>query len=178
MPIVEVLATPGRPRPWGAAMTVTLTDEDIARLLAEPKSLPFDWRKRLDLKSRSGHGEQQMEFVGTAGSTFRVILRQSEHNQFDFSAILAYCLPESSGVFRLCRCNGKSHEHTNRIERNRFYDFHIHSATERYQELGGKEDGYAEPYSHYSDLRGALLVLCRQCNIDVPEESQLRFEVE
>jgi hypothetical protein len=29
----------------------------------------------------------------------------------------------------LRRCNGKSHEHTNIIESDKFYDFHIHTAT-------------------------------------------------
>lgn len=162
-------------------MAVALTDEDIGRLLAEEKSLPADWRLRLKMKSQSGHQSQQIDFAGSNGSNgsaFRIILRQSEYNPFGFSAILAYCLHDSSGIVRLCRCNGKDHEHTNRIERDRFYDFHIHWATERYQELGGKEEGYAEPCSDYADLRGALTVLCERCNIRVPEEPQLRLEVE
>lgn len=159
-------------------MSVTLTDDDIERLLAEPKSLSPDWQKRLELKSRLGVGKQQIDFLGAGGTEFRIILRQSEHNSFSFSAILAYCLPESSGIVRLCRCNGKDHEHTNRIERNRFYGFHVHQATERYQELGGKEDGYAEPTSDYSDLRGALMHLCRLCSIDIPQDPQLSLEVD
>lgn len=158
-------------------MSVTLSDADIRRLLDEPKSLPPDWKKRLDLKSRSGHGEQQIEFAGNAGSVFRVILRQSEHNVFDFSAILAYCPPDTNTVFRLCRCNGKSHEHTNRIEHERFYDFHVHWATERYQEMGGKEEGYAEVCGDYSDLHGALRCLCAQCSIAMPDDGQLSLEV-
>ena len=154
-------------------MSVSLTDEDISRLLAEAKSLPPDWRNRLEMKSRSGHGEQQMEFLGADGSCFRVILRQSEHNSLDFSAILAYCAPESNAVVRLCRCNGKSHEHTNRIEGDRFYAFHVHKATQRYQELGGKEDSHAEACDAYVDLRGALMHLCVICGIDVPQEPQM-----
>jgi hypothetical protein len=100
-------------RTSGGIVAITLTDEDIGRLFAESKSLPPDWRKRLDMRSRSGHGEQQMEFSGADGSCFRVILRQSEHNPLDFSAILAYCPPESDAIVRLCRCNGKSHARRN-----------------------------------------------------------------
>ncbi|MDZ7814842.1 MAG: DUF1828 domain-containing protein [Planctomycetota bacterium] len=37
------------------------------------------------------------------------------------------------------RYNGKSHQHTNKIEGNTFFDFHIHQATERYQEFGERE---------------------------------------
>ena len=54
-------------------------------------------------------------------------------------------VPQSNRVFRLRRYNGKSHEHTNPIEKEIFYDFHIHTATERYQVLENKkEDTYAE----------------------------------
>jgi len=54
----------------------------------------------------------------------------------DFSIILAYCPEASNQLFRLRRYNGKSHEHTNTIEADKFYNYHIHTATERYQELG------------------------------------------
>ena len=46
-------------------------------------------------------------------------------NPLDFSVILAWLPPQSSTTFRLCRYNGKSHEHTNALEGNRFYDFHV-----------------------------------------------------
>jgi hypothetical protein len=61
----------------------------------------------------------------------------------------------------LRRHNGKSHEHTNQIEAGAFYDFHIHRATERYQELGMREDAYAEARSH-EQFKQALELLHRR----------------
>jgi hypothetical protein len=52
----------------------------------------------------------------------------------------------------LRRHNGRSHEHTNQIEASTFYDFHIHMATERYQELGMREDAYAEATDRFGDM--------------------------
>jgi len=89
---------------------------------------------------KRGHQERHFDITGVDGSEFRVILRQSTANVLDFSAILAVRVPQSSQVFRLRRYNGRSHEHTNHIEGLSFYDFHIHLATERYQELGARED--------------------------------------
>ena len=60
-------------------------------------------------------------------------------------------------LFRLRRYNGKSHEHTNNIEKVTFYDFHIHTATERYQvSENKKEDKFAEVTDRYSDFSGAM----------------------
>ena len=104
------------------------------------------------LRPKRGHREQEISVTGQDGHNFRVILRQSLLNPLDFSVILAV-VPESSlDAFRLRRYNGRSHEHTNRIVRARFYDFHIHMATERYQSAGMKPDSYAEPSDRFSDL--------------------------
>lgn len=91
----------------------------------------------------------------------------------DFSAILAYALPGTNQVLRLCRCNGKSHEHTNAIEGDQFYDYHVHVAIQRYQELGGDEEGHADQCDEYTDLLGAVDCLCKRCGITMPQEAQL-----
>ncbi len=78
-------------------------------------------------------------------------------------------------MIRLRRYNGKSHEHTNRIERDRFYNFHIHMATERYQREAETEDGYAEPSSKYSDLSGAIECLIDDCGFSKPDQVQTRI---
>lgn len=156
-------------------MSALYTEQDIARLLEEPKTLPPDWTQRLALKQKRGHKEAQLQFTGRDGSEFRLILRQADGNAFDFSAILAYCAPDSNQLIRLCRCNGR-HQHTNAIEKDSFYDFHVHLATERYQELGTDEEGYAIPCDEYDDLQGALAALCTRCGITIPPESQLSFE--
>ena len=69
----------------------------------------------------------------------------------------------------LKRYNGKSHQHTNKIERETFYDYHIHTATARYQEFGGDEDGYAEISSAYSNLESALKCMEKECGFVVED---------
>lgn len=81
----------------------------------------------------------------------------------DFSVILGYKNPGLNTIFRLRRYNGKSHYHTNTIERQRFRDFHHHTATERYQLLGSKEDHFAEIDARYFDLDSAIQCLLGDC---------------
>ncbi|HJX50501.1 MAG TPA: hypothetical protein VJ438_03495, partial [Candidatus Nanoarchaeia archaeon] len=109
------------------------------------------------------------------GSLFTIIFRQNDINILDFSIILGYFAPNSNVVFRLKRYNGKSHFHTNQIEKNSFYDYHIHVATERYQLAGFYEDGYAEISSEYSDIDTAMDVLVKDSNIILPEEKQMKL---
>jgi len=89
--------------------------------------------------------------------------------------ILAYCPPGSNQLFRLRRYNGKSHEHTNTIESDRFYNHHIHTATERYQEIGMREDTYANPSDRFSDFNTAINCMLSDCGFDVPEDPQLKL---
>jgi hypothetical protein len=114
-------------------MGVKLTDAEIAILLNEKKPLPRNYRSPVELRPKKGHKEREFEIAGENGNIFLIILRQSEINVLDFSVILGYQIPKSNVVFRLRRYNGKSHEHRNRIERDAFYGFHIHTATQRYQ---------------------------------------------
>lgn len=113
-------------------MTVVLSDRQIADLLAEVKQLPDDYRSRVVPRQKRGHSERELDVEGSDGSQFRLILRQSSFNPLDFSVILAWLPPQANSVFRLCRYNGRSHEHTNTLENAKFYDFHIHRATQRY----------------------------------------------
>ncbi len=148
-------------------MPVRLTDEEIEQLLAVKKSLPPDFRKLLQLKPKRGHDERELEVRSEDGSEFHLILRQSRLNKLDFSVILGYRLPGSSELFRLRRYNGKHGEHTNRLEAGQsFYDFHVHLATARYQDLGMAEDTYAEPTDRYSDLDSALQCMLRECGFE------------
>jgi hypothetical protein len=152
---------------------VQLTDSEIAALLAERKALPDNYSEKLQLKPKRGHKEREVEVVGEAGSEFRLILRQSHFNQLDFSVILAYRPPKSSQLFRLRRYNGKSHQHTNKLEKESFYDFHIHKATERYQlESGEREDGFAEPTTKYADFGSALTAMLEDCGFIKPPSLQ------
>ena len=153
-------------------MAGTYSDKEIAALVQERKPLPADWRNRVRLRPKRGHSERDLEVTGDGESQFRLILRQNQVNPLDFSIILGVLPSQSNKLFRLRRHNGKSHEHTNHIEDETFYDFHIHMATERYQELGTDEDAYAEPTDRYGDFHGALRCLIEDANLVVPPEAQ------
>jgi hypothetical protein len=75
----------------------------------------------------------------------------------------------------LRRYNGKSHEHTNPIEEDTFYDFHIHKATERYQMIGAREDTFAEPTEKFSDFHEAISCMIKDCNFEVPVDPQRKL---
>jgi hypothetical protein len=154
-------------------MPFLLSDTEIAMLIAEPKNLKISLHDLLQLKQRSGHKGKEVDVRGDNGSKFRIILRQNDFNKLDFSAILGFYPPKTSELFRLRRYNGKSHEHKNRIEGNKMYDFHIHYATERYQQLGCCEDTYAEASNKYTDLQTAVKCLVTDCGFHFKEQDQL-----
>ena len=45
-------------------------------------------------------------------------------------------------------------------------------ATERYQDLGAREDTYAEPTDRYADFHGALRCMNNDANIEFPPNRQ------
>lgn len=153
-------------------MAVSLADAEIAAFIAEAKPLPDDYRQRVQTKPKRGHRERELDFVGANGTAFRLILRESSFNPLDFSVILAWLPPQSTSPFRLCRYNGKSHEHTNTLEGQRFYNFHMHRATERYQQSGLREDTFADPTTRYQDFAGALQCLIQDCGFQFPPNHQ------
>jgi hypothetical protein len=158
-------------------MTVTLTDEEIKKLVSEPKPLPDNYQNLIRLKPKLGHKEAEFVVVGNEGSQFRIIIRQSVLDPLDFTVILAYQLLESNRIIRLRRYNGKSHEHKNSLENEVFYDFHIHEATQRYQEKGSREDEFARPTNRYVDLEGAMDCMVNDCAFELPPNipPKLRF---
>lgn len=148
----------------------TLNDAVIETLLKEPKPLPSGFRDTLlhNMKEEGTHKRSQLSVTGTDGDNFVIMVRMNKLNLLDFSVILGYELRDTTGLFLLRRYNGKSHEHTNQIERDRFRDFHIHTATERYQIRGDKEEAYAVPTERYSDLGGALNCMIADCGFILP----------
>jgi hypothetical protein len=153
-------------------MVVGCTDNEIATLLVEPKPLPADYLAKVETRPKRGHRERELDISGVKGNRFRLILRQSSFNPLDFSVILAWVPTQSTTLFRLRRYNGKSHEHTNPLEMQRFYDFHVHQATERYQQSGLREDSFAEPTTRYQDLAGALRCMIQDCGFRLPANYQ------
>jgi len=152
-----------------------LTDEEIAKLIEEPKLLPPNYRSRLQLRPKRGRNERHLDVHGKDGGEYRIIASQSTSNPLAFSVILTYKVPRSNRLFRLRRYNGKSHEHSNRIEQQTFYDYHIHLATERYQQLGMREDSYAEATDRFADLESALNCLVADCRFELPTDGTLRL---
>lgn len=111
---------------------------------------------------------------GRSGSKFRVLVRQREDNPLDFSVILGYLIPDSTRVFRLRRFNGLSHQHTNPLEGESFYAYHVHVATERYQLVPGyAEEHYATPTDAYVDLAGAIEHMLATAGFEPPEQLRL-----
>ena len=154
-------------------MEIKLNDQEIKELILEKKQFPKEWHTIFQMKDKKGHKEKEIRIPRNDGSLLKIILRQNMINPLDFSIILGYMTPKSSMLFRLIRYNGKSHQHTNKIEKHYFYDFHIHRATVKYQESGFKEDGYAEITNSYSDINSAWDCFIKECNLVFPEDNQM-----
>lgn len=152
---------------------IRFSESTIQELIEEPKVLSFDPRQNIRWKQKRSHREYEFDVVGSRGHAFRVLLRQNTFNPMDFSVILSVLPENTNQVFRLRRYNGLHGEHHNRIEKNRFFSFHIHEATERYQELGLKEDAYAEPSNQYQGVIEALDCLLSDCAFSIPGEKNI-----
>lgn len=153
-------------------MPVRYSDDEIKSMIEARKPLPDNYRSLVRLRQKRGHKEGELGVTGDDDGQYRLILRQSDFNRFDFSVILAV-LPEGSNqLFRLRRYNGKSHEHTNPVERSTFYGFHVHEATERYQEYGTREDAFAEETERYDNFHSALDCLLEDCGFEAPADTQ------
>jgi len=121
-----------------------LSEDSIRELIAERKPIPDGLKPLTRLIERNKHLRREYDVTSKAGNPFMIKIRKSTLNPFDFSVILGYQLPGVNTIFHLRRYNGKSHYHTNTIENVRFRNFHIHTATERYQNIGPKVEHFAE----------------------------------
>lgn len=153
-------------------MPVKYSDIQIAQMIRERKQLPENYHARVQLRDKRGHKERELDLTGVNGTQYRLILRQSDFNALDFSVILGVIPADSNQLFRLRRYNGKHGEHTNLIEGDCFYDFHIHQATERYQESGPREDAFAEATDRYADFYTALRCMLEDCGFETPQNDQ------
>ncbi len=154
-----------------------ITDQEINKLLKVQKTIELREYNKLYkfTRTKGQHKEQEVALKGEDGNDFIIKTRLSKLNPLDFSAILGYILPNKTTIFRLRRYNGKSHEHKNKLEKQKFYDFHIHTATERYQALGYDEEGYAQATNGYSDLHSAIDMMIKECNIGIPSGAQTKL---
>jgi hypothetical protein len=158
-------------------MSLFLTDTEIADLISEEKQIATPLSKLGSrFRPKKNHREADIAIPRADGSQFKIIIRQSALNPMDFSVILGYVPAGSNEVFLLRRYNGKSHTHSNKLERTGpFYDFHIHTATERYQLEGLRPEYYAEPTARYSDLSSAIDCMIADCNIVSNNEENRLF---
>lgn len=152
-----------------------MNDQDIQKLLEEKKVITLDnYHKLFALSKIKGkHKEQEVLLNGTDKHEFIIKIRQSIINPIDFSVIVGFIPKERNKIFRLKRYNGKSHKHKNSLEKDEFYDFHIHTATQRYNDLGYDEEAYAQVSDKYSDLKSAIETMIKECNIIIPNGAQL-----
>lgn len=160
-------------------MEVFLTDKEIQELITEHKQMTLAPGELLrNMKEKRGHKSSEHLIPRPDGSSFIIKVRISNENPLDFSAILGYSPPKSTRLFLLRRYNGKSHEHRNKLEtENVFYDFHIHTATERYQREGTREEYFAEITDRFSTIYEALNCLIADCNVELPLGSQYNLEI-
>jgi hypothetical protein len=152
-----------------------LSDELIQELICETKAIPAGLRPfTAKLVERNKHKRKDFEVKNASGNEFVIMVRQSTLNTLDFSAILGYKMPGLNTIFRLRRYNGK-HVHTNSIERTTLNDFHFHTATERYQRKGLREDTFAEVSSRHCTLDSAIDCLLEDCGFTIPRSDQYRL---
>ncbi|HOE16069.1 MAG TPA: hypothetical protein PLX02_01475 [Syntrophorhabdaceae bacterium] len=52
-------------------MAVTLSDNDISRLIQEKKPLPVDFRTKMQIHPKRGHQESELDVKGANGNEFR-----------------------------------------------------------------------------------------------------------
>jgi len=149
---------------------IILSEVEIMALIREGKPIPEKLCPIRNMTDRHQHRRKNFDITGESGSEFVIKVRQSTLNILDFSVILGYKMPGLFRVFRLRRYNGKSHRHTNTLEKETFYSFHFHSATERYQKAGFKEDHFAQTTKRYGDLNSAIQCLLSDCGFRSPVE--------
>lgn len=158
---------------------ISLTDEQIARLIAMPKRVTNPKARQVpDAK----HFKCDYKVLGESGDDeFTIFVRQHAEMLDDFTAGLKWHAMAGDVVI-LMRCNGSSHPHKNHIEGTRFSpgNYHIHKATERYIEGGYDSEHFAEVTNGYTTVEGALHHLCIECNVsglDTSPESLSLFPV-
>lgn len=150
-------------------MTLLLSDVEldalrkIEKMVSNPKLKP---------KTKFQHIEINYELT-SINDSFCLYVRQNKNIEDDFSCGLR--LERSGEVLTLCRYNGSSHNHGNKIEGIDLPKacYHIHYTTNRYILASKKPEGYAEATSRYESCEQALKCLIQDCNVLGFDESQL-----
>ena len=123
-------------------------------------------------KASRQYSQSELLVSGELGSEFKVVIRKNLLDPLDFSVVLVYLPREEGKGFILRRYNGK-HIHRNHLEGNELHDFHVHMATERYQQAGLKAEGYAEVSGGYASVQQATECLFRDANFQRGSDRRL-----
>lgn len=142
----------------------TLTDAEVAELLADPKPLPRNFRRRLQLRRKRNRPSERyakLDIESESGRRYRLWVKENTRITNNFSVGLLY-LPSTGAKVELLRCNGFHQEHRNRIEGTVIAvdTPHIHHRTERYQAVN-KPLHYAKVAYEYRDRKSALNFVAR-----------------
>lgn len=151
-----------------------IPDDKINVYLIERKTLPSNFNpQNIKLRDKGSYSSFDQEAMSDSGNTYKLIVRQSNGNPSDFSIIVGVML--GGTLFRLRRYNGNSHPHRNKLEGESFDEgFHIHKATQRYQENGFEEDGFAEKTTRYSNWHDALSTAIKDNNFVIAVDAVQR----
>lgn len=143
-------------------MPVLYREKEINELINEPKNLPEYWDEDIYVLNH-------MDIVGENGNKFRIYVRYYKECDTSFSVVFGVLHPLNNDFFCIRRYNGNNHIHYNRIENNeKISGFHIHIATERYQERNQEEESYAIETDRYTNVKEALECLIEDANFITP----------
>ena len=147
-----------------------LSDIEIKNLIEDVKPMSVKSIRNINpkLKEKRMHKEAELNIVSETERNFKLIIRVNTIDMFDFSIILMYT-DEQGKSYILRRYNGK-HPHKNKLEGTTLWDFHIHYATERYQQQGYRIESYAETTDSYSNWTEALNKMLDDCNFKRDEQ--------
>lgn len=141
---------------------VLVTDAEVMTFIGDKKVIPKDFNPKF--KEGEGKVSFEHEVIAESGNTYKIIIRRSKINPMDFSVIFGIHL--GGNLFRIKRYNGNSHIHINRLEKMQIAGFYIHTATQRYQECGFREEGYAEATTKYHDWISAMNLMLKENNFE------------
>ncbi len=144
----------------------SITDERVDELLMMAKKVTNPNARAKNIEGRMQYNYKVIA-INDNDLRFELFTRQNSRAgmEDDFSCGLSWIAPNGETLV-LCRYNGSSHSHSNRIENEDLdYVFHIHKTTERYIRANRKPEGFAEVTNKYYTLNGALHCLVSDCNI-------------
>lgn len=148
-----------------------LTDQQIESMISLPKYIPS--KARFLGKTENGYArfDQRLE-SDEEDRVFWLKGRKNLADHTDFSVILLVEFPKTGESLILSRLNG-IHEHRNKIEKDKFFSMHIHTATERYIKRKGKNEHYAVPVTlEYSTFEDAIASAYNLFNIQAKEPDE------